>query len=221
MRWPARFPWRFGGADKTIDQEHQALLDALAPGWDVSDDTELYAETGTDAMAVTIIWAINRRFGNAFIPTKMIDLLESYERACHLRPKKTDSRRKRRNAVAARLRGLAGHTIADIEAAALNAAGSAFVALTVPASANIFSYWPGINPGPPGFEFMSNRAQVAIHLSGDGLSDTDLALLVRAVDVAIEAVKPAWLRVEVGIGDGSNDGTGFVVGLGVVGYTFI
>jgi uncharacterized protein YmfQ (DUF2313 family) len=219
MRWPARFPWRFGGADKTVDQEHQALLDALSPGWDVSDDTELYAETGTDAMGVTIVWQISRRFGNAFIPTKMIDLLESYERACHLRPKKTDPRRKRRNAVAARLRGLAGHTVADIAAAARNAAGSSFVDLVAPSAADIFSYWPGINPGPPGFEFMSNRAQVAIHLNGGNIDDADYRLLVTAVERAVDAVKPAWLRVV--IGTGSGDSTTFVAGTGVTGMTVI
>jgi hypothetical protein len=221
MRFPARFPWRFGGADKTLDQEHQALLDALAPGWDVSSDTELFAETGADAMAVTMIWVINRRFGNAFIPTRMLDLLESYEQACHLRPKKSDSRRKRRSALSAKLRGLAGHTLDDIAAAAENAAGPSFVALVAPATASIVSYFPGVNPAPPGQEFSSTRATVAIHLNAAGLSDINFRLLVADVENAIDAIKPAWLRVLVGAGDGSNDGTGFVVGVGVVGQTVI
>jgi hypothetical protein len=219
MRFPARFPWRFGGADTIVDVEHQALLDALSPGWDISDDTELYAEVGTDAMAVTIIWQINRRFGNALIPRKMTDLLESYERACNLRPRRSDSRRRRRDALASKLRGLAGHTIADIEAAAENAAGNAFVALTVPADADIFSWWPGINPGPPGFEFSSNRAQIAIQLNGGGMTDSEYLRTVASVERALEVVRPAWLRTVVGLGTGP--GTSFVVNQGIVGWTII
>ena len=203
MQFAARFPWSLGGHDPTIDQEHQAILDAYAPGWDVSEDTEIHAEAWMEAVAVSMIWNVNRRFGNQLIPTRMTDLLEPYERACGLRPKPTAPAKARRNALAAKLRGLAGNLYADIQAAARNAAGSAYVATAVAAAADIFSYLPGINPGPPGFEFSSNRALVSIWLQPGGRSQSGFLAVHRAVFDAIDAIKPVWLRVNIGTAQAS------------------
>lgn len=220
MRFPAKFPWRWGAADLTLDQEHQAILDALAPGWDVDTDTQAYAEAGTDALAVTMIWQANRRFGNQAVPPKMLgDTLKAYERATNLRPRPTESRRARRNALAGKLRGLGRNTFDDLEDAASKAAGSAFVALVAPNTDDIFSYWPGVNPGPPGFEFMSKRAQICVHLRDDGLSDQEFRRVARQVVDAMDAVKPAWLRVVVGQGTGSS--ATLVAGIGIAGLTVI
>lgn len=219
MQFAARFPWAFGGHDPVEDQEHQALLDAYAPGWDISDDTEMNAEAWMEAVGVSLIWHANRRFGNGLIPTKMTDLLETYEQACNLRPRPTDSTKRRRGALAAKLRGIAGNLYADLQAAALQAAGSAYVGTSVAAAADIYNYLPGISPGPPGQEFSSNRCLVAVLLQTGGRTQASFLALQRDVIEAIEAIKPAWLRVIVGVG--TSSGGEFVAGVGVAGLTVI
>jgi hypothetical protein len=219
MRFPLKFPAPFGGHDPTFADLHQQFLDAYAPGWDTESGTEADAEAGTAALAVTMIYLINRRFGNGFKPGKMTDLLQAYEDACKTFPRTDEHRSVRRRRVAAKLRGVAGNTLADIEAAASKVAGSAFVALVSPAAADVTNYWPGINPGPPGYEFSSDRATVCIHLQQGGISTREYLRIVSDLDRALDGLVPAWMRVEVGTGSGV--GTEFICGEGIAGMTII
>src|SRR5689334_12791594 len=151
------FPFRFGGGESTLDVLHEALLDAYAPGWDVSDDAEKAAEAYMQALAVTFLWVANRRLGNQGQPLKMIEFLTTWEEATGLRPAARDRPIERRRRLAAKLRGLVNNTLSDIQAACQELLGPAFVALRTTAPDDEIVYWPGQNPGPPGFEWSSNR----------------------------------------------------------------
>ena len=219
MRFPGSFPLKFGGHDDTQDVEHQALLDALAPGWDVEEDTELWIETRVDALALTMVWVINRRAGNQAIPTRMQEVLTDWEAATNLRPALSDTLVARRRALAAKLRGIVANAISDIEAACSTAMGANFVELVQVAEANWISYWPGINPGPPGYEFSSNRAHVCAHCSRDGLTDYEfISLRTKLMNTLLNMV-PAWMRFTIGVGTGT--GTTHVCNVGIVGSTII
>jgi len=220
-RFPCRFPLKFGGHNDTQDVEHQALLDALAPGWDVEVDTELWIETRVDALALTMMWVINRRAGNQAIPKRMQEALADWETATNLRPLANDTLRARRNALAAKLRGIVANTISDIEAACVAALGDNFVALVQVAEADWVTYWPGINPGPPGYEFSSNRAHICIHCNRDRDRPSDSAfeaLRSKLIQTLLHMV-PAWMRFTIGFGDGV--GTTHVCNVGIVGATII
>src|SRR5262245_53234357 len=111
------FPFTFGGGESTIDVLHEALLDAYAPGWDVSDDTEKAAEAYMQALAVTFFWVANRRLAHQGQPLKMIEFLTTWEQATGLRPTAKDRPVDRRRRLAAKLRGLISNTLHDIEGA--------------------------------------------------------------------------------------------------------
>src|SRR5690606_35213996 len=106
-----------------------------------------------------------------------------------------------------------------IGAAALAAAGSAFVAFVGAPLDSIVSYWPGINPGPPGIEFSSSRCMFAVHLRPDRLTVDEFRRTASAVASVVDAIKPSWMQIEVGVGTGS--GTAFIPGKATVGLTFI
>jgi hypothetical protein len=219
MRFPARHPLRHGGGDPQPDIEHQAILDYLAPGWDVSLGTEVWDETRAEAYAVTLIWMMNRRAANQLTPTRMLDNLIDWERATSLRPSIDDTTRARRQRLAAKMRGYVGNAIGDLEDAAREAAGPHFVALVTADPTTTVAYWPGVNPGPPGFEWSSARATVAVHLRQLGADAAALSRVLFAVFDALDDLKPSWMTVEVGLGTG--DATEFIAGVGVAGLTII
>lgn len=219
MRFPARFPLRFGGPDRTLDQEHQALLDALAPGWDTDVDTEFWVETRADAFAVSLIWAINRRVGNQAFPLRMLDDLESWESATGLRPTPVDPLPERRAVLAAKLRGVANNAINDIESACETALGINYEALVQVDADDWISYWPGVNPGPPGYEFSSNRAHVCIHCNKVQLNEAQFRAKRANLIEILTHMLPAWMTFTIGVGSGA--GTTHVCNVGIVGQTII
>lgn len=210
------YPRRYGGGKHTLVIEHEALLDAFAPGWD-RDGAENYAECYAHAVALTMIWAVNKRLVNQAIPSKMLEALPDWEEILHVPPLLTDSSVTRRARVAAKLRGFAANTLSDLEAAALLAAGTNYVALSAPDPANVWSYWPGVNPGPPGFEWCTNNASVSVVVTQTGLSDADFVAMLERVAQAIEPPMPAWMNFNIGV----DSGAGFVCSLGVLGLTLL
>jgi N-acetylmuramoyl-L-alanine amidase len=178
-----------------------AMLDRLAPGWDVSPDLDVYAETWAHAVGVAIVWAINTRVRRCFIPSDMQESLPTWETACRLRPEPTDTVHARRRAVAARLRGLAGNALLDIEATARSALGSHFVELRTVAEVDAITHWPGINPGPPGFEWFSNRAHIAVVIDAGPAGDADLGAAVARTLGELDLLTPAWMTFLVGTAD--------------------
>ncbi len=219
MRFAAKLPWKLGGPDRTLDIEHQALLDTLAPGWDVSPGTEIWAETRAEALAATMIWAINRRVANQSHPLRMSDLLADFEDAASLRVTPAESLVERRRKLAAKLRGIVGNDIAQLAAVAQAQLGPNFVALTVADPSKEIVYWPGISPGPPGYEWSSNRCVVAVHMNRDGLSDDEYRRKSAALAETLDHMRPSWLAYTIGVGSGP--GTTFIVGKGIVGMTIL
>lgn len=209
------FARRFGGGTNVLDIEHMAMLDALAPGWDISDDTAIYAETYAHALAVTMIWRINGRLKNALNPLKMMENLPVWEEATGLRPKSTDSAPARRRALAAKMRGFIGNTINDIFDVCSTAAGTNFLGLSFVDPPT--TYFPGINPGPPGYEWSSNRATIGVRLQATGLTETAFGELAQFIHQQLDILLPGWMTFFQG-----TDETGsFIAGVGIAGRTLL
>jgi hypothetical protein len=209
------FPRRFGGGKRAFEIEHEALLDTLAPGWDISPESALYAECYAQALAVSMIWIANKRLSNQMIPEKMLEMLTTWEESCRLRPTAKDSMQARRRAVAAKLRGLVGNALSDIYDASAALLGRAFDGLATVGEDVATTYWPGINPGPPGYEWSSNRARIAVRMKKDQLTDPEFFELRAKVVAMLDALAPDWMTFEVGVG------SEFIVNQGIVGQTII
>jgi len=213
---PGPYPRRYGGADKTREIELAALLDAFAPGWDAAEDTENYAECLVYAEAIAMIWAINTRLKNQAIATRMLENLPVWEEATKLRPSATDSGRDRRAKVAAKLRGIANNSTGDVVAALQTLLGDTLVQLVLVPVADQITYWPGIYPGPPGYEWSSTRALVGVEMTQGVLTDGEFLEKRNAVVELLDPMLPSWMTFTTGVEAG-----GWIVALGVVGETYL
>jgi len=210
------FPRRFGGGANPIVIEHNAMLRALDKGFDVSENSAVYAEAYAHALALAWIWRLNGRLRNQLVPSKMLETLTTWEAACRLRPTPTDSVQDRRRRVAAKFRGIIANTVSDIYDVMAALLGSHFLGVLGPTVADEVTYWPGVNPGPPGFEWTSNRALIAVRTQRLGLDDIAFdALLARAAEM-LDAMIPAWMGYQIGTDEG-----GWVVEIGIVDVTLL
>ncbi len=210
------YPRTFGGGTEPEVEEHRALVDALSSLYDPTEDTESYLEAYAFAIGIGIVWDLNERLRNQMIPERMLEALTTWEEACRLRPSQTDSVITRRKRVAAKLRGLVGNRLQDIEGACASIGGRNFVRVLKVPTASQVNYWPGINPGPPGREYSTNRLVICIELKRDGLSEVDFTSLRERTFQALDGMLPSYMTAVVG----SNDG-GFLCNVGVLGETLL
>lgn len=210
------YPRKYGGGKTTHQIQHEALLAALAPGYDPASDTANFAELYAYALAISMIWAVNGRLRNQQIPANMLEALPDWEEILKLRPEPTDTVQQRRARVAAKLRGLVNNALSDISDSCAALAGANFLGLATAAVSDIYAWWPGVNPGPPGFEWSSNRAAIAVRLQRSGLSDSDFFRLIERLYQNLEALVPTWLGFCVGTDDG-----GFICDVGVCDVTLL
>ena len=211
------FPFTFGDtSDDAFEVEHTAMLGALAEyGLDATEGTEHEIETYAHALALSMIWDADERLANQAIPEKMLEALTDWEQILKLTPTIDDSDQERRARVAAKLRGLINNALPDIEATAKKVLGVNFAAVVLVDPANHITYWGGGIPGPPGLEWYSSRAIVAIRMTQTGLSASQFAAKRAALIQALDAMLPAWMSGAVGVG------SQFVVNQGIVGTTLV
>jgi hypothetical protein len=217
-----QFPRRFGGGTRPCTYEERALARAFAKdGFSVEQGTTKAAEAYAFGGTVGVVWAVNERLRGNDIPERMLETLPVYEEILRTRPASEDTDNARRAAVAAKLRGISGQAASeDIEGVCRALLGSAFEGLRVLDPANEFSYWPGMNPGPPGFEWTSNRAILGIAVRQDSRSDAAWNRVMSQLRDLLHTLLPGWEVYEIGTDDG-----GFIVGdgptAGIVGVTFL
>lgn len=204
-------PFTLGGEESVVEAEHRALLKAYEPAYDASEGTENYAECFAYATVLANVWAVNERIGNQMIPARMLDNLTIWEEVLKLRPSSKDYDNERRNRVAARLRGIASNATVDIAEAARSIFGDEFEDLVFVAPADAITYWPGLNPGPPGFEWSSNKCIVGVRV----IVGAEFQSRRAALADLLQAMLPAWMSFVIGVG------AGFICDVGICDVTFV
>lgn len=210
-----RFPLELGAGDDTHEQVHNAILAALEPAYDVSYGTALWSETYGDASIIEVMWACNRRVANQFWPSRMLENLTVWETATGLRPVLGTTDNERRAALSAKLRGLDGNTVGDISEIITTILGDNFEAIHAVDSTEEITYWPGVNPGPPGFEWSTNKARLCVQYNEDGLAPSTLERKLETLVAQLNSVLPSWQTFCVGTD------SAFLVGVGLVGKTLL
>jgi hypothetical protein len=187
-------PLRFGGGTRAIEAVHRAHQEALEPFLDVTDEDGIaYVETYADASVMAEAWKASQRLRNQLQPAKMLESLPVWEEATRLRVGLDDTEGERRSALAGKFRGLSGNAIGDIRDACALLCGANFVALHTVAPADEIVFWPGVNPGPPGLEWSSNRATVYVELTKAGLDQGSFDSLVSRLLSTLDDLCPSWL----------------------------
>ena len=208
-------PFKLGGGQSIVEVERTTLLGALSKVIDIGETTEYYHEAHAEAVALSSVWRCNGRLRNQALPTRMLENLPVWEEAMSLRPSDADHDNDRRGKVAAKMRGVANNALSDMEAACRSILGANFVALRLRDPANDITYWPGVNPGTPGFEWSSNRARFAVEMTSSALSNPNLLIKRDAVVEYLDSNAPVWMNFQVGIG------SGFTINQGIVGQTIV
>ncbi len=219
-----QYPRTYGGGESILETEHLALLDALSPGWDVSEGTEIWAECYAHAQILSFIWACNLRLKNQALPLRMLENLRTWEQCTALRPSPHDSDNTRRRALAAKLRGIAGNTLGDIIDVCSTSMGSNFVQIVPLAASSVQNFWPGgpalatgySSPGPPGYEFSSNRCHITVEVNASGIALSVFRSKRASLIDALDLMLPAWMTFTVGI-----DAGGFIVNQGIFNRTLL
>jgi len=205
-------PMTLGGGDSTLEVLHGALLERYAPGWDVTDESIKNAEAYAEALCLDLVWACNARLSNQWKPEKLMEWLDDWEAATKTRPTFNENAVERRAAVAAKFRGATGNSITDIIDVCAAIAGDYLdEVVTCPTNAEL-NYWPGVNPGPPGLEWATNRFVLGIKLTVSDSPTGGSAQLREKLYRALDNVVPAWMRVVIGSGDDFNVGVDLVGG---------
>jgi hypothetical protein len=212
------FPRRFGGGLRPRTYEKRALARTFQrDGYDVSEGTARAAEAYAYSNAIGSIWAVNARLSHAEVPLKMIETLPTWEEILRTRPSADDSDNARRAAVAAKLRGISGQaTFDDIEDVCRALLGTAFEGLAKVEPSDIVSFWPGVNPGPPGFEWTSNRMALGIKVRQGSRARAEWDRLIQQLQDLLQTLLPSWEVFHVGTSDG-----GFFPGAGLPGVTLL
>lgn len=228
------WPRTFGGAPSALEAEHVAMLDALKPGWDVDPGTEVYDEAFAHAVAISVMWACNARMRNQAFPLRMLEALPMWETATGLRVRSSDSLAARRRKLAAKLRGYAGNTLADIIDVCRSVFGANFVDVHTVAPADEIVYWPGgapsfaadgtpvfAAPGPPGYEWSSNRMTIGVELYAGSLTSDEYRNGVASLYETLDMLTPAWMTFVIGTGNGPGNPLGFICDVGIVDQTLL
>lgn len=208
-------PFILGGGESTVEQETHAILMSMEPALDPDMGTANYAEAYGEAMAVSIIRAVNNRLENQSVPETMMENLTVWEEACAMHPTESDFDIDRRARLSAKLGASAGNAIGDITTACAKILGANFVAIHITAPVDWIVYWPGVNPGPPGLEWSSNRARISVQSNSDGITQKQFDDKRSALVNQLDAMLPAWMNFQIGVG------TAFIANVGLVGKTLV
>lgn len=193
------FPLTLGGGISIEETEFGALVNALSPAYSTEESSASASELLAYAQLIAAIWAANERSFNQEIPTRMLEMLPTWEEICRLRPDVRDTDVARRNAVAARLLGFARNTIVDIQSAIQALLGTNFDAIVNVDPSNEIVYWPGVNPGPPGFEWSTNKAILCVRMTTNNLSDADFLIKRENLANLLDTILPAWMTYSMGV----------------------
>lgn len=210
-----KFPVRCGGGDELLLQIHQAILDELRPYFNVSADTEIWIEAYVDAVACWMVWRFNARLKESWNPNGMLDTFEMFASATGVVINANDRPHDIGAKIAAKFRGFGGNALVDQEEVASKIFGKNFVKLMITPKDKRVSYWPGVNPGPPGFEWASNVSITGVLVTKYALSDSDFSRLKADLGKLLDEMLPSWASFTIGTGPG------FVVNQGIVGETLV
>ena len=211
------FPIRLGGGESTSEALFAGLLAEYAKGFSTEEFTENWCETYGEAVALSIIYATNGRVSRQMIPGEMQENLPVWEDILQIPKVDGASLVRRRAAVASKMRTMVKNALTDLAAAATGAMGANFTELRTTPDDDVWFYMPGVNPGPEGMPFASNRAIVTFVVNKNNLNDFAFNQKVETLASALRGIAPGWQWFTIGI----DSGSGFVPLAGVVDLTLL
>lgn len=188
------FPMRFGGGVPRVKTLYDSLNQARGTAYDISDASNVTAETMAEARALNAVWSANRRMALQWDPSRMTDFVARWEAIFDLHPGPNDSDVARRAALGAKFAALIGpDALLDIVTllAGANLVGIEFTSLT---DAQV--RWP--ENGYP-TSWTSNTAHILIRVRFTANQTLAEFWDMRAtVSKALNDLLPSWTTFDIG-----------------------
>lgn len=210
------YPSTYGGDVRPVEKIHEALNDDVGRYLDTSDGTLVRSETYAEALMINAAWEGAQASHNAWIASKATYSLPTLEEAFGLRPKSSDSPTIRRRVLDAKMRSVGGNAEPDIRDVCERIMGGNFVTLGYVDAAEEVAYWPGIYPGPPGFEWATNREIVLVEVTKDGLSQEAFSERVAQLYEKLDDMLPAFMDFNIYVHNTNGTDEGFILDLSLL-----
>lgn len=211
------WPFTFGGGESNEEICHQFLLDEYRKhGWDVEPGSLGEIEAYAEASLASQVMEAAERGGGQCVPATMCESLPDWEEATGTLA--AGSPAERRAVIKAKFLGYGGNAEPDIYNVCAALLGRQLVSVSYVSDAGDVTYWPGINPGPPGLEWATTRNIVLVRVTKVGVSEGVFRRLVSTMRALLDDFLPSRMDHSVYTHDtDSNGDDGFVVGKSLVG----
>lgn len=203
------FPLTLGGGDHPVKTYHRGLLEAYEGVFNTEEGSLTELEAYAEASVLAHVPEATGRLEGGRIPTRMTTSLPKWEEACHTLPSTAQTIQERQNAVAAKLRGLGPNAEPDIADACEALLGAHFVEIHYVDSTEEITYYPGVNPGPPGQEWATNIRHVFVQVQKLGLPDSDFTVLMGRLTRMLADFLPSDMKGDWFIYDSAGGVDGF------------
>lgn len=185
------------------------IQNRLADGFDPSDTSLASGYAYAEGSVLGIAWSLVRRVSKQFQARSTIDWLADFEKILGLRPTSRLSTPRRRKIIASRLKGLDATNLSKIQEMSEEVLGNHLISLQITAPGDTIRYWPP-NPGPPGYEWMSNRLVVYAKVQKIGSSEDEFATLIRQWEENMHRIMPVYCDFDWHTGDNFYLGESFL-----------
>lgn len=211
-----QWPFRLGGGKGPRELVHDSLLEQYSKVLDVSGDQLTDSEVYAEAALLSLVWVAGKRASLQGLPLATVDWIEAFEAILKITPLPNDTEPERRNAISARFVSLLGNSELDIREACSRLLGLSLNDVKYLTDAQATTYLPGLNPGPPGLEWFSQRAIVFVLVNKNGLTSLQYSLKIAKLENMLENLLPAWMSFSVARQDHVGVGTGFFLDLSLL-----
>lgn len=198
-------PMRLGGGQTRVETLYKSLNESLGTAYDVSDESNVTAETMAEARALDAVWSSNRRMSLQWDPRRMTDFLSRWEKIFAVAPSPGDSDNARRAVLQGKFLALIGPS--TLEDVVMPIASASFVGIEYTELVDAVPKWPG-NSFPD--EWHSNVAHIVIRVKFT--ANQTLAEFWRMkskLTAFLNDYLPAWVTFDIAIFRESTGLSGF------------
>lgn len=184
---------RYGGGNRRLQRILEALNRARGTAYDVSFDSNVYAENMAVARAIDNAWGTNQRLGRLADPASTSDV-PRWERILGTVPNITATEIERRAFIVDRFaRAGVPPTLQEVVDELTAALGPMFVAIHHLTPATAVTWWPGGTPNPDA-PWYSTIAYIPVEVTQPvGMSDGEFVDRLSVLAPVLDGRLPAWV----------------------------
>lgn len=186
-----------GGSHRRLEAIYNSINQALGTAYDISDDSNVTAETMAEARLIEWLWSSNQRLANQMDPPRMTDFLPRWEGILGVPPRRGDTDQTRRSHVAAKLAASGNPNEQGVNEVVSALLGALLLAVEYTPLASANTHWAGT--GEPTL-WSSSVAHILVRVTKPtNMADQDFFVTMASVITALDDFAPAWSTFDWGV----------------------